>query len=91
VGDGYDDAFLYDNGKYYCSELIHDAFKYANKGHSFFGLPPMSFTDPETGKLFPAWEDYYSALGIAIPEGLPGCSPGSMIGHPALQVIRSYY
>ena len=26
VGVPYDDEYLYDNGKYYCSELIYDAF-----------------------------------------------------------------
>jgi hypothetical protein len=39
----YDDAFLLDNDSYYCSELLYDAFKFANEGKSFFSLYPMNF------------------------------------------------
>jgi hypothetical protein len=74
----YDDAFLYNNGKYYCSELIYDAYKAANGGKPFFRLEPMTFNDPATGQPFQAWKDYYEALGMAIPEGEPGCNPGGL-------------
>lgn len=87
----YDDAFLPDNGKYYCSELIYDAFKYANNGKPFFDLSPMTYKDPETGVSFPAWVDYFKALGIPIPEGQPGCNPGGLSRSNKIDLITSFY
>ncbi len=74
----YDDVFLYNNGKYYCSELIYDAFKYANEGLPFFSLEPMTFCEPATSVFFPAWVDYYNELNIKIPEGEAGINPGGI-------------
>ncbi|MDR0729341.1 MAG: hypothetical protein LBF19_04370 [Prevotellaceae bacterium] len=75
VGTPYDDAYLYDNGKYYCSELIYDAFLFANCGCPFFMLEPMTFKSPATGELADEWRQHYEALGIPVPEGNPGCNP----------------
>src|SRR5690606_25933297 len=55
----YDAVFAADNGKYYCSELVYDAYKHANGGQPFFQLQPMTFNDPATGRIFPAWQTYY--------------------------------
>jgi uncharacterized protein YycO len=49
----YDDAFLYDNGKYYCSELVYDAFKFANHNKPFFTLYPMTYKQPGSNEYFP--------------------------------------
>jgi hypothetical protein len=73
----YDDAFLPDNNKLYCTELISMAYHRAN-GSRVFEQPPMTFKDPSTGAFFPAWVAYYSELGMEIPEGLPGCNPGGL-------------
>lgn len=78
MGVPYDEEYVYDNGSYYCSELIYDAFKSANKNKPFFDLFPMTYIQPGTDEFFPAWVDYYSAIGKEIPEGLPGCNPGCM-------------
>lgn len=78
IGKAYDDDYLMNNGKWYCSELIYEAFKKANKGQEIFLLKPMTFKDPKTGIFFPAWVDYYKNLGIDIPEGKPGINPGLM-------------
>lgn len=78
IGTPYDDAFLYDNKKYYCSELIYDAFRYANHYKPFFQLEPMTFKKPGSAEYFPVWIDYYKKLGIPIPEGKPGCNPGGL-------------
>ncbi len=91
IGIPYDDAFLYDNGKYYCSELIYDAYKYANDGRPFFELQPMTFIDPETGKTFEAWVNYYRNLGMEVPEGKPGCNPGGISTSDKLEIIQSFY
>jgi hypothetical protein len=77
LGVPYDDAFLPDNGKLYCTELIALAFERAN-GSRVFEQRPMTFKDPRTGTFFPAWEAYYTALGMPIPEGVEGCNPGGL-------------
>jgi hypothetical protein len=87
IGQPYDDDYLMNNGKWYCSELLYEAFKNANKGQDLFVLQPMTFKDPKTGNYFPAWVDYYKNLGIDIPEGKPGINPGLMSRSGCLQII----
>jgi len=91
VGKPYDDAFLYNNGKYYCSELVYDAFKVANKGFDFFHLYPMTFKDPETHKTFGAWKIYYRSLKMKIPEGKAGCNPGSIAVNNNIDIVFDFY
>jgi hypothetical protein len=91
AGTPYDAAFLYDNGKYYCSELVYDAFKQANGGSPFFRLSPMTFRDPSTGRTFTAWEQYYVALQIPVPEGQPGCNPGGLSRSPRIRIVHRFY
>src|SRR5690606_20913222 len=55
LGVPYDNDFLYDNGKYYCSELIYDAFKSANNNEPFFKLFPMTYKEPGSDNFFPVW------------------------------------
>ena len=78
LGVPYDDDFLYDNGKYYCSELIYDAFKFANNNKPFFKLFPMTYKEPKSDNFFPVWMEHFAKRGIEIPEGKPGCNPGGM-------------
>ncbi len=78
LGIPYDDEYVYDNGAYYCSELIHDAFMFANGGKPFFDLTPMTYKQPGSDEFFPAWVEYYKSIGRPIPEGLPGCNPGGI-------------
>ena len=87
-GTAYDDVFLYGNGKYYCSELIYDAFKEANNNKSFFQLHPMTFKVPGKNEFFPAWIEYYKQLGMPIPEGELGINPGSISRSNKLKIIR---
>ncbi len=86
IGIPYDDDYLYDNGKYYCSELIYDAFLKAY-GMPFFELQPMTFKQPNTNELFPAWVDYYQKLKIEIPEGKPGCNPGGISTSKKIKIV----
>ncbi|MBN2615024.1 MAG: hypothetical protein JXR71_04960 [Bacteroidales bacterium] len=87
VGQPYDDDFILNNGKWYCSELIYAAFKYADQGKEFFPLAPMTFKDPKTHQFFPAWVEYYHQLGEPIPEGKPGTNPGLISRSPRLTVV----
>lgn len=74
----YDDVFLLDNDSYYCSELLYDAFKYANGGKPFFSLFPMNFKSKKNNQFHKEFVKYYQKLGISIPQGKLGINPGSM-------------
>jgi len=87
IGQPYDDAFLLNNGKWYCSELLYQAFKEANNGNDFFTLQPMTYKDPATNAFFPAWVDYYKALNQPIPEGQPGTNPGLISRSDKIQIL----
>lgn len=89
IGVPYDDEYVYDNGAYYCSELIYDAFKFANNGTPFFELQPMTYKEPGTNNYFPAWTEYYKSINADIPEGLPGCNPGGISTSNKIKVIST--
>ena len=74
IGTEYDDYFIKDNNKYYCSELIYEAFE----KDSIFRLYPMTFADPITNNTMNLWQEYYNELETKIPEGEPGINPGIM-------------
>jgi len=89
MGVPYDDEYVYDNSSYYCSELIYDAFKDANKGKPFFMLYPMTYKQPGTNEYFPAWVNYYKTINKPIPEGLPGCNPGGISTSDKIDILSS--
>ncbi|RZJ58992.1 MAG: hypothetical protein EOO45_26150 [Flavobacterium sp.] len=89
MGVPYDDEYVYDNGSYYCSELIYDAFKDANGNRALFYLTPMTYKKPGTNTYFPAWVEYYKLIDKDIPEGLPGCNPGGMSRSTEIEIIGS--
>ena len=86
-GTPYDEVYLLDNGRYYCSELLYDAFRAANGGEPVFQLHPMTFRDPGSETFNAAWVAYYEQLGVPIPEGLPGCNPGGLATDGQLQRV----
>lgn len=87
-GVPYDDEFIYNNKKYYCSELIYDAFKKANGNKDFFTLQPMTFKKPGSNQYFPVWIEYYAKLGIPIPEAEPGINPGGISTSPYIDILN---
>lgn len=87
-GVPYDDEFIYNNKKYYCSELIYDAFKKANDNKDFFTLQPMTFKKPGGDQFFPVWIEYYAKLGIPIPEAEPGINPGGISTSPYIEILK---
>lgn len=90
IGTPYDDEFIYDNGKYYCSELIYDAYKIANANEPVFELEPMTFKTPGTESAMPVWIEYYKQLGKDIPEGKPGCNPSGLSRSDKLEIIAEF-
>lgn len=89
-GKRYDKVFAIDNEAYYCSELIYEIFLRANDDNPVFKLQPMTFKDPDTGEVLAAWEDYFSELGVSIPEGKPGINPGGISRSSVLSIIYAY-
>jgi hypothetical protein len=87
-GKPYDDVFLLNNDRYYCSELLYEAFKVANFGKEVFELSPMTFKEPNTHEFYPVWVDYYSQLKCPIPEGKPGLNPGSISRSKNLKLLE---
>ncbi|MHA7943237.1 YiiX/YebB-like N1pC/P60 family cysteine hydrolase [Formosa sp. 3Alg 14/1] len=86
----YDPYFDIDNDKYYCSELIHLAFKAANNNEPIFKEQPMTFKSPETNKTFAIWEVYFRNLDYDIPEGQPGLNPGGMSRSSYINIVHHY-
>ena len=86
IGFEYDDDFLLNNNKYYCSELIYEAFEH----DSIFSLSPMTFKDPYTKNTMHVWEKYYKKLNINIPENKLGVNPGSMSLSNKINIIHKY-
>lgn len=74
----YDELYLTDEAKLYCSELVVDMFKAANSGEEFFVEHPMNFRDTATGRIHSAWQSYYDYFGMPVPQGQPGSNPGDI-------------
>ena len=88
VGKPYDDEFIMNNEKWYCSELLYEAYKNANNKKDFFTLAPMTFKDPKTNNFFSAWVDYYKDLQKPIPEGKLGINPGLISRSKKIDVLK---
>ncbi|MEZ4298348.1 MAG: YiiX/YebB-like N1pC/P60 family cysteine hydrolase [Polyangiaceae bacterium] len=86
----YDRVYLTGEDAYYCSELVVDAFKYANGGAEVFPEHPMSFRDPATGAILDYWVSYYRYFGRPVPEGEPGSNPGELSMSDKIEVLHRY-
>ncbi|MBN1598204.1 MAG: hypothetical protein JW894_07910 [Bacteroidales bacterium] len=90
LGKHYDNVFRMDSNSYYCSEMIYEMFKSANRGIEVFKLSPMTFKIPGSDEFFPQWVEYYKELGEEIPEGEPGINPGSISRSDAIEIVYIY-
>lgn len=85
IGVKYDDEFLLNNEKYYCSELIYEAFK----KEDIFELAPMNFMNKEN-KIMPIWQNYYDKLNMKVPQGELGINPGLMSISNKIDIIYDF-
>ena len=75
---------------YYCSELIVDAFFYANEGTFLFEETPMNFLDPKTGEVLDFWTQYYKGMGKMVPQGKSGSHPANLSRAECLNPLFSF-
>lgn len=80
----YDDAFLSDNNKFYCSEFIYECFW--KDGEHLFETRPMNWRDAD-GNIPDYWIEHFQKLGVPVPEGVPGTNPTDMSRSPLLGKI----
>jgi hypothetical protein len=90
LGKPYDDVFDANNDRYYCSELVYEAFRDARGGEPLFALAPMTFHAPSSDAPMAAWVDTFRALQRPVPEGRPGINPGAISSSPALLIVHAY-
>jgi hypothetical protein len=88
INKPYDYAFSFENEAFYCSELIHFAFKSANNGKDLFDPKPMTYKDPDTEEYFGIWISYFEKLNIPIPEEQLGLNPGGMSLSPIIRIVK---
>ncbi len=89
-GKPYDDFFLQDNERWYCSELIAYAFNSALK-QTVFESTPMTYKESGSDSILKVWRDYFEDIQSEVPEGKPGCNPGAMSRSGYLKLIYAYY
>ena len=81
----YDEFFLMNNNKYYCSELIYESFK----SNNIFKLEKMNFNNFDGGKNV-IWQKYFDELNITIPQDSLGINPASMSKSKNINIIHFY-
>ena len=77
-----------DYRRFYCSQLIQDAFKLANHSKIIFNNHKMTFKS--NGRTLKDWHDYFKLIKSQIPEGQLGTNPGMMSRSQNINIIFSY-
>lgn len=90
LGKPYDDVFAMDNDAYYCSELVYEIFKAANKNQPIFELAPMTYAASGTETIMPVWEEYFQKLNARVPQNDPGLNPGGISTSKKLKMYFPY-
>lgn len=90
VGLPYDDDFLPDNGKLYCSELVWECFLAVDDSTHLLRSRPMNFRAPD-GSMPDYWTEHFAARGMAVPEGISGTNPADLSRDPGVEIVRYFY
>lgn len=89
LGEEYDWTYRDENGKMYCSELVHDSYKYED-GAPMFKASPMNFKNAN-GEMPQFWTDLFNRLGESVPQGELGTNPNEMAKSPLLEEVYRYF
>ena len=76
LGEPYDFYFQHDNGRMYCSELVWECCRKRDGSH-LFSAQPMNFKSPD-GTMPAYWVEWFTPLGVPIPQGEPGTNPNGL-------------
>ncbi len=85
LGQPYNDSYSPNAHGFYCADFVYTAFK----NNQIFKLIPMNFMDQKAEAILPFWVDYYSQLGISVPNGQPGLNPNEMVHQGNLHKITN--
>ena len=86
LGQEYDEAFLPDNGKLYCSELIYECML-DKQGRHIFEAKPMNFKAAD-GSMPKYWETHFRKLNMPIPQDTLGTNPTDMSKSSEVSLIK---
>ena len=88
IGLPYDNAFLPDNGAFYCSELIYECFlnNDSQGNRHLFEAKPMNWRNAN-GKLPKYWKKHFKKLKMPVPEGVMGTNPTDLSRSPLLRKL----
>ena len=91
IGAKYDLGFNFDvsDNKYFCSELVYDAFRDENN-KPIFELKAMTFKEPGTNKIKEVWVKYFKDIKTRVPEGGMGISPGEISMSKYVNMVHYY-
>lgn len=88
IGLPYDNAFLPDNGAFYCSELVYECFLSSDlqENRHLFEAKPMNWRNAD-GKLPKSWKEHFKKLKMPVPEGVMGTNPTDLSRSPLLRKL----
>lgn len=89
LGAEYDFGFLPDNGKFYCSELVWEAYRDV-QGRRLFRAHPMNFRN-EDGTMPSYWVELFRGLNQPIPEGVKGTNPNDLSKEEKLKEVFRWF
>ena len=89
LDEPYDSQYTNSGKSWYCSELVIEAWRFANDGRFVFPQTPMGFRDMATGELIPFWIEHFKASNRSVPEGEPGSHPALLSCSEKIEVIKT--
>jgi len=83
LGQAYNWSYIANDTSLYCSDFIERIFR----KDAIFDLEPMTFINPATNKIDSYWLNFYTKLGLEVPEGQLGCNPNGLAASDKLYFV----